>query len=582
MSIAIVPNGSLIADYVLDSANNDSTRSSVPNTLGDLMVLLERNPPKSFPMLGTTASLIAAFFDSSFEETTIDRVNQMRGRFRRYLETRKYAENSVRSYVNYARMLTGLARQHGWRPNQTAPKEWQQVLALAPGKKCTDIARYLAQIKKTPSDVTIEDVESWAELRLEEGVSYNVVTAKKGLFWRLLRECGSNDNLPLSITKLTQYGIPFGQFPQPLRTQVEGLLKWKTAEFSLDRPKKGQIRQVTADKIREKVCQLLGFAVNIRGASEVNSLTQLVTKEIVSDYVAWCINERGVKGETLHNHLGRLDVAMRQHPSYASLSLSWFKTLLESLPIEPESERRMRKVKKYLDYPIIEAIPAMIRAERSSSSKHRTEHVEALAMEELLIRWLIILANRQRNIRQCRVGGPAPNLFKAKIPSYTSIDKPIWVQMEEQRNPEAQFWQLHFTAKETKTGKEIHAVLPRPLIAPLEEYLAEFRPQLVKQGDPGTLFIGNEGRPLTSNSLCNLVSRLTSRYGGRRVNPHLFRDIVAFAWLKEHPRDFLTLSKILWHANIQTTIRTYGSRFDESSGMCAMEAWVEEREAKSK
>ncbi len=87
---------------------------------------------------------------------------------------------------------------------------------------------------------------------------------------------------------------------------------------------------------------------------------------------------------------------------------------------------------------------------------------------------------------------------------------------------------------------------------------------------------------MNRNVIYNLVVRLTMRYGGRPVNPHLFRDIVAFAWLKEHPRDYLTLSRILWHANIQVTIKTYGSRFDESSGMCAMEAWIEEREAKSK
>ena len=79
-----------------------------------------------------------------------------------------------------------------------------------------------------------------------------------------------------------------------------------------------------------------------------------------------------------------------------------------------------------------------------------------------------------------------------------------------------------------------------------------------------------------------LVTKITSRYGGKSVNPHLIRDIVAFAWLKEHPKDYLTLSKILWHANINVTIKTYGSRFDESSGVCAMESWLEEREARSK
>ena len=68
---------------------------------------------------------------------------------------------------------------------------------------------------------------------------------------------------------------------------------------------------------------------------------------------------------------------------------------------------------------------------------------------------------------------------------------------------------------------------------------------------------------------------------GTVLSPHLFRDVVAYTWLKEHPKDFLTLSKMLWHSNINTTIKTYGSRFNESSGVSAMESWLDEREAKS-
>ena len=79
----------------------------------------------------------------------------------------------------------------------------------------------------------------------------------------------------------------------------------------------------------------------------------------------------------------------------------------------------------------------------------------------------------------------------------------------------------------------------------------------------------------------NVVTTMTYQFGGTRVTPHLFRDIVAFAWLKAHPKDYLTLSKMLWHSNINTTIQIYGSQFNESSGVCAMESWLEEREAKS-
>lgn len=586
MSITELRNGSQIAAGPLESSVNCTDSALKPTSLSMLLSILERDPPKSLPMLRSTASKIAEFYGARIDDISFDRVYQMRGQFRRYLETRRYTENSIRSYVNYVRILIQKARSFGWFPGQNLPAEWQQLSALAHKRKCTDAVHYLAQVRKSPKDVTVEDVDCWVEVRLQEGISYELLRDKKGRFWRLLRDSGWTSHVPASIRRVRNYGLSFGEFPQELMNEVDRLLRWKTAEFSPDRPKGAQIRTVTADKIRAKICHLLGYAINIRGLSEIISLQQLVTKEIVSDYVAWCINERGVKGKSLQVHLGRLDVAMRQHPSYSSLNLRWFKTLLQSLPIEPESERRMRKARKYLEYAIAEAIPGKICVERMSAERDDPYQAAVLAMEELLMRLLITLAWRQRNMRECRIGGPRPNLFKAKIPSYIWVDKPSWVQNEERNNPEATFWQLYFTPDEiktgSKTGKEIHAVLPRPLIRPLEEYLAEFRPRLTRNGDPGTLFVKKDGTALSDKNVTGLVERLSFQYGGKRVNPHLYRDIVAFAWLKEHPKDYLTLSKILWHANINYTIKVYGSQFDESSGVCAMESWIEEREAKEK
>jgi integrase/recombinase XerD len=120
------------------------------------------------------------------------------------------------------------------------------------------------------------------------------------------------------------------------------------------------------------------------------------------------------------------------------------------------------------------------------------------------------------------------------------------------------------------------------LIGLLEEYLNDFRPQLLRNDDPGTLFVNCAGKQMTRNQLTQMVSELTLRHAGRRVTPHPFRDIVAYTWLKEHPKDYLTLSKQLWHSNINTTIQIYGSRFNESNGVSAMESWLEEREANSR
>jgi hypothetical protein len=74
-----------------------------------------------------------------------------------------------------------------------------------------------------------------------------------------------------------------------------------------------------------------------------------------------------------------------------------------------------------------------------------------------------------------------------------------------------------------------------------------------------------------------LFSALTLRYKGRRVTPHIFRDIFAFRWLESHPEDYLTVSKALWHRDINTTLRIYGSRFDESHGVMRVEEWLDGR-----
>jgi integrase len=103
------------------------------------------------------------------------------------------------------------------------------------------------------------------------------------------------------------------------------------------------------------------------------------------------------------------------------------------------------------------------------------------------------------------------------------------------------------------------------------------RPVLVNVSDRRTLFVNDHGGAFDPTRFGSLVGNLTLRYAGRRVNPHLFRDIFAVQWLQDHPDDYLTLSKILWHHNIQTTLQIYGAGFDESHGARRVEEWLEAR-----
>lgn len=234
---------------------------------------------------------------------------------------------------------------------------------------------------------------------------------------------------------------------------------------------------------------------------------------------------------------------------------------------------------------MLETIPDKIHAEREALEKSRNRDIKRiaqLAMERLMFLWLLILPWRQRNIRECRVTGTRPNLFKGKIPSFSEIDKSEWALAEEAKNPDAEFWQISFSTDETKTDYSVNLLLPRQLVEPLEEYLREFRPLLLGNRNTETLFIRPHGKPLNRDQMLMVIGRLSLRHTGTRTTPHLFRDAVAFKWLKEHPKDFLNLSKMLWHKNVQTTVAIYGSRFNESSGANAMEAWLDARSKEKK
>jgi integrase len=88
--------------------------------------------------------------------------------------------------------------------------------------------------------------------------------------------------------------------------------------------------------------------------------------------------------------------------------------------------------------------------------------------------------------------------------------------------------------------------------------------------------------PIRADFVDKVIGHWSLQFAGVRTTPHLFRDSVAYMWLKTHPKDYLTLSKLLWHKTLQMVITTYGSRYNESSAACAMEAWLDQRAAEAK
>jgi integrase len=567
MSTAL-PIGSEIASNPPNSADGAYNL----RTLQDLLDAFERHTPKNHGMLRSTAAKLGEFLDQEPAGVLLAALPDERDDFRIYLTQRQYAKASVRSYSNYLNLLLKEAVARGWEePRPILPAPWQALAAGASRDRCVNVFQFFAKQGLSPWDITEVHLCDWIRMRVQRGRALDPTVQRANKFRRILVRHGYETNLSLRKVKQPDYSMSVTEFPDVLRRQVVDLIKWKISPVAPGRPSKGQHREITARRLEQIFRQLMGFVRLAGRLDTVTRMEDLVTEAIVTDYVMWILSDRFKLGSGVRNELGTLRAALRYHPQYSQIDIQWLTALIRSIPHDEEEELLRRKEEKFLPYETIKAIPDMIHADRTKALKRGQKQLALNVRNELLMKWLSRMPWRQRNLREARIGGKSPNLFKGKLPVLAGISLPKWLQQAQKENPDIEVWQFRFSKDETKMRNTVHCVLPLALVPLLEEYLNEYRPLLISGADPGTLFINDAGKRMSPPQVRLLVSELTLRYGGRIVTPHLFRDIFAFWWLERFPTDYLTVSKLLWHRSIATTLNRYGRRFNESAALCRME-----------
>jgi integrase/recombinase XerD len=107
--------------------------------------------------------------------------------------------------------------------------------------------------------------------------------------------------------------------------------------------------------------------------------------------------------------------------------------------------------------------------------------------------------------------------------------------------------------REGKGGKDRLLPLGERALHWLWRYLERGRPQIAWNADDKTLFLGNEGKPLTLAWLSRVVSLTVDRAElGKRGGPHLFRHTMATLML-EGGADIRFIQAMLGHAELSTT-----------------------------
>lgn len=111
--------------------------------------------------------------------------------------------------------------------------------------------------------------------------------------------------------------------------------------------------------------------------------------------------------------------------------------------------------------------------------------------------------------------------------------------------------------EEVKNGQQLDFPLPRRTAQLLQLYLSRYRPLLVRDIDQGCLFPGRVGGHKHEVGLREQLCRAVRRHTGLEVNPHLYRHLAAFLYLRANPGDYETVRRLLGHRSIETTITFY-------------------------
>lgn len=506
---------------------------------------------------------------------------------------RKHLRGKHRSRIGFVKASGSIpfifktATLLGWKPNEDFSNEWRMLLKPAKRAKCLCVLRYFAIRRFQVQEVTRKHIDQWVdEVTISRERAFNGALNERIRFIALLRSHKEFSVHPTIAHTPSSYALPLeGQ----LLIEVKAMLDFRvhapetSASKSPDDDEWGEdhddynntielsrVRPLSApEDLEQNICRFYGYQVKFGGYTEVDSLSKLFCPTAFDDYKKWLIAVRGADSTSVYRLFSRLFATANHYIPLAS-NRDAYNRILSSLTVEAiEEQQRRRRERACLHYKELEAIPGKIRKERLRikwripsdkkgfyARKQMDVAAARLASMEFLIRWLLILPWTSLTLCGCRVSGPKRNLFHEKAEQDGTLNLPPWAAKKVSRSKNRRLWQYHFDPSESSNGAFVHAVLPKCLIKPLNQYLS-FRKTLIGELKTETLFVNRLGRPLDAGILQLLVNEITLVYAGKRLSPQTIRNIWAFEYLNYCPKDWDGLALQLWHIDPEQTKLLY-------------------------
>jgi integrase len=338
-------------------------------------------------------------------------------------------------------------------------------------------------------------------------------------------------------------GPAWEDFPEGLRNDIDTYL----ATFEkLRRGRQGKrIRPNKPSSLRTRRAELVAFACKaVRSGIPIDSLTDLsrllhpdVVEQVIEAYCAdddedppvyvidlsWKLlrmaSATGCVGET---GLQRLDDIRASLEEYRRTGLT------------PKNKALIRQILADEVWSELVNLPRILMAQARAALYHAPVKAAVTAQLAVAIAILIHAPIRLQNL--------------VSILLDTHLTKPGGF--------EAPYF-LHFDPAEVKNRVDLDVPFDEHLTALIDGYVHDFRPILMRGSNASWLFPGEDGGKKTKTTLSSQITERIAKATGLRITVHQFRHAVAARYLKSHPGDYETVSRLLCHKSRQTTINCY-------------------------
>ena len=458
--------------------------------------------------------------------------------------------NNVRSLVSRSLELK-VALMPSQQTTSVSPA-WQALVAgLAPARRYKLLAmlRFLSARGIEPRLVTLADLEAFRDQIMENRLRSNPEKTWDGIVWSWNKCHGEVLGWPdLEIGREDRrkvYVRPWSDFPSSLKTDVDAYLRRLSG---VDIDEEGPTRAVRPTTLKNREYQLrVAASALVAGGVAIGSLKRLadIARLEPLKVILTHVRDRG-EGE---------------HAAAASNMANFLKAVAQHWVKVNDTE--LLKIKR---------VCAKVAIRQKGMTPKNRQRLGPFNDPETVAAFLDL---PDRMVREVRANGrrTVVDAITAQIAVAIAILQAVPMRM---RNLTALDLERHFVSRggrvflsipeqQVKNDLPIEMEIPGPVADLIAWYCRDYR-GLLTDSPTTALFPGPKGKPKQESTLGRQITEKVKRYLGIDVSPHLFRHVAGKIYLDHRPGEYATVSRILGHKSIATTLAIYTGGESVSAG----------------